>query len=116
MKIIDTKNKRDTEIIRAGTEAERKGRLLNWLYEKEENVLADSNDVYFVKASFTVEGSFVIGICLLVICSLILLGYDVFNQALGFVDTVKCRDYDGIRTFRLIAAGRNFTDALKGGG
>ena len=24
-------------------------------------------------------------------------------------------DYDGIRTFRLIAAGRNFTDALKGG-
>ena len=78
-------------------------------------VLFDSNDVFFVKASFTVEGSFVISICLLVICSLILLGYDVFNQALGFVDTVKCKDYDGIRTFRLIAAGRNFTDALKGG-
>ncbi|MEE3481699.1 MAG: hypothetical protein VZQ80_06895 [Lachnospiraceae bacterium] len=125
MKIIDTRdNTRENgagERAQAGLEERRRTwaglpGFFGRLSENKDRVLADSSDVYFVKASFTVEGSFVIGICLLVICSLILLGYDVFNQALGFVDTVKCRDYDGIRTFRLMAAGRNFADVLKGGG
>ena len=108
MKIIENNCKTEnTAILEGGRTPGRMGRFFR-RERQEGRVLFDSNDVFFVKASFTVEGSFVISI-------LILLGYDVFNQALGFVDTVKCKDYDGIRTFRLIAAGRNFTDALKGG-
>ncbi len=90
MKLISTKNNKNTE-------------------------LADSASIFYIRASVTVEASWVVGICILIIGSLILTGYDVFADSWTFVKDVQAAEYDGIALFRRGEAIEGLIDALKGG-
>lgn len=77
--------------------------------------IADSRSVFYVRASVTVEASWVVGICILIIGSLILTGYDVFADSWTFVKEVQAAKYDGIDLFRKGEAVKGLIDVLKGG-
>lgn len=81
----------------------------------EKAEIADSSAVFYVRASVTVEASWIVGICILIIGSLILTGYDVFADSWAFVKDVQVTKYDGIDLFRKGEAVKGLIDALKGG-
>ncbi len=50
-------------------------------------------------ASYTVEASWVMAICLGIVCMLILMGYEIYHEALVFARDTVC-EMDVVVTFR----------------
>lgn len=50
-------------------------------------------------ASYTVEASWVMAICLGIVCMLILVGYEVYHEALAFARDTVC-EMDVVASFR----------------
>ena len=53
----------------------------------------------WLAASYTVEASWVMAICLGIVCMLILLGYEVYHEALVFARDTVC-ELDVVTSFR----------------
>lgn len=77
--------------------------------------LADSNRFFYIRASVTVEASWVVGICILIIGSLLLTGFDVFEDSRNFVENVQAAEYDGIDLFRRGEAAKGLIEMVKEG-
>lgn len=66
----------------------------------------------YLKASYTVESSLVISICLIVIGMCILLGFELYKDSVSYIDTHPIKDIDAVRVFREIQAGEEIVDGL----
>ena len=63
-------------------------------------------------ASFTVEASMVVPICLFIIMDLIILGFGIYSETIDFINENPGLDFDGVSAFRWISAGKDFIDFL----
>lgn len=66
----------------------------------------------YLKASYTVESSLVISICLIVIGMCILLGFELYKDSVSYIDTHPIKDIDAVRVFREMQAGEEIVDGL----
>lgn len=64
----------------------------------------------YLKASYTVEGSIIISLCILVIGMCILLGFDVYKETIEYIESHPISSFDPVKTFREIKAGQAVLD------
>lgn len=62
----------------------------------------------YLKASYTVEGSVIISLCIIVIGMCILLGFDIYKETIDYIETHPIESLDVVTTFREIKAGQGF--------
>lgn len=79
----------------------------------DKNGVQKDTDFLYLKASFTVEGSFIISFCIIILMSLIMLSYRIFYDAEKYIKDQDILKYDAVKTFRAVAAGENIIEKLK---
>ena len=79
----------------------------------DKNGVQKDTDFLYLKASFTVEGSFIISFCIIILMSLIMLSYRIFYDTEKYIKDQDILKYDAVKTFRAIAAGENIIEKLK---
>ena len=77
------------------------------------NGVQKDTDFLYLKASFTVEGSFIISFCIIILMSLIMLSYRIFYDTEKYIKDQDILKYDAVKTFRAVAAGENIIEKLK---
>ena len=65
-----------------------------------------------LKASYTVEGSAVISICMIIIGMCILLAFDIYRETDSYILETQIEEFDCPGTFRQIRAGKMFLEDL----
>lgn len=75
-----------------------------------------NTDFLYLKASFTVEGSFVISFCIIILMGLLMFSYRIFYDAEKYIKDRDILKYDAVKTFRLAAAGADLVEKLKENG
>ena len=79
----------------------------------DKNGVQKDTDFLYLKASFTVEGSFIISFCIIILMSLIMLSYRIFYDTEKYIKDQDILKYDAVKTFRAVAAGENIIEKLK---
>lgn len=79
----------------------------------DKNGVQKDTDFLYLKASFTVEGSFIISFCIIILMSLIMLSYRIFYDTEKYIKDKDILKYDAVKTFRAVAAGENIIEKLK---
>lgn len=79
----------------------------------DKNGVQKDTDFLYLKASFTVEGSFIISFCIIILMSLIMLSYRIFYDTEKYIKDQDILKYDAVKTFRAVAAGENIIKKLK---
>ncbi|MCR5211621.1 MAG: hypothetical protein K6C41_03625 [Lachnospiraceae bacterium] len=79
----------------------------------DKNGVQKDTDFLYLKASFTVEGSFIISFCIIILMSLIMLSYRIFYNTEKYIKDQGILKYDAVKTFRAVAAGENIIEKLK---
>ena len=79
----------------------------------DKNGVQKDTDFLYLKASFTVEGSFIISFCIIILMSLIMLSYRIFYDTEKYIKDQEILKYDAVKTFRAVAAGENIIEKLK---
>lgn len=82
----------------------------------DKNGVQKDTDFLYLKASFTVEGSFIISFCIIILMSLIMLSYRIFYDTEKYIKDQDILKYDAVKTFRAVAAGENIIEKLKENG
>lgn len=54
----------------------------------------------YLKASYTVEGSMVISICLIIITMCILFGFDNYKESISYIESHPIKEIDAVKIFR----------------
>lgn len=80
---------------------------------RDKNGVQKDTDFLYLKASFTVEGSFIISFCIIILMSLIMLSYRIFYDTEKYIKDQDILKYDAVKTFRAVAAGENIIEKLK---
>lgn len=65
-----------------------------------------------LKASFTVEGSVVIGICMIIIGMCIMLGFDMYKETILYIEKTEVKDMDTVDIFKKINVVEEFTEDI----
>lgn len=79
----------------------------------DKNGVQKDTDFLYLKASFTIEGSFIISFCIIILMSLIMLSYRIFYDTEKYIKDQDILKYDAVKTFRAVAAGENIIEKLK---
>ena len=79
----------------------------------DKNGVQKDTDFLYLKASFTVEGSFIISFCIIILMSLIMLSYRIFYDTEKYIKDQDILKYDAVKTFRAVAVGENIIEKLK---
>lgn len=79
----------------------------------DKNGVQKDTDFLYLKASFTVEGSFIISFCIIILMSLIMLSYRIFYNTEKYIKDQDILKYDAVKTFRAVAAGEIIIEKLK---
>ncbi|MBQ3901865.1 MAG: hypothetical protein II745_00650 [Lachnospiraceae bacterium] len=79
----------------------------------DKNGVQKDTDFLYLKASFTVEGSFIISFCIIILMSLIMLSYRIFYDTEKYIKDQEILKYDAVKTFRAVAVGENIIEKLK---
>ena len=79
----------------------------------DKNGVQKDTDFLYLKASFTVEGSFIISFCIIILMSLIMLSYRIFYDTEIYIKDQDILKYDAVKTFRAVAVGENIIEKLK---
>lgn len=66
----------------------------------------------YLKASYTVEAAFIMGICLLVIMVCLILGFTIYHETIEYMDATVVEDFDIVERFRQIHMGKDFVGGL----
>lgn len=66
----------------------------------------------YLKASYTVEGSVIISLCIIVIGMCILLGFDVYKETMEYIETHPITSFDAVNTFREVKAGQGVLESF----
>ncbi len=80
---------------------------------RDKNGIIKETDFLYLKASYTVEGSFIISFCIIILMSLIMLSYRVFYDTEKYIRDQDILKYDAVKTFRIVAAGADMVEDLK---
>ena len=83
---------------------------------RDRNGIQKNTDFLYLKASFTVEGSFVISFCIIILMGLLMFSYRIFYDAEKYIKDRDILKYDAVKTFRLAAAGADLVEKLKENG
>ncbi len=83
---------------------------------RDKNGIQKNTDFLYLKASFTVEGSFVISFCIIILMGLLMFSYRIFYEAEKYIKDRDILKYDAVKTFRLAAAGADLVEKLKENG
>ena len=83
---------------------------------RDRDGIQKNTDFLYLKASFTVEGSFVISFCIIILMGLLMFSYRVFYDAEKYIKDRDILKYDAVKTFRLAAAGADLVEKLKENG
>ena len=83
---------------------------------RDRNGIQKNTDFLYLKASFTVEGSFVISFCIIILMGLLMFSYKIFYDAEKYIKDRDILKYDAVKTFRLAAAGADLVEKLKENG
>lgn len=82
---------------------------------KDKNGILRDTDFLYLKASFVVEGSFIISFCIIILMSLMMLSYRVFYDTEQYIKDKDILKYDAVKTFRIVSAGQDIVEKLKEG-
>lgn len=66
----------------------------------------------YLKASYTVEGSVIISLCIIVIGMCILLGFDIYKESIRYIENNPVETFDVVAAFREINAGQGVLDGV----
>lgn len=66
----------------------------------------------YLKASYTVEGSVIISLCIIVIGMCILLGFDIYKETMEYIENHPVAEFDSVTTFREIKAGQGIIEGV----
>lgn len=80
---------------------------------RDKNGILKSTDFLYLKASYTVEGSFIISLCIIILMSLIMLSYRVFYDTEKYIKDRDILKYDAVKIFRMVDAGQNIVENIK---
>jgi hypothetical protein len=80
---------------------------------KDKNGIQKSTDFLYLKASYTVEGSFIISFCIIILMGLMMLSYRVFYDTEKYIKDKDILKYDAVKTFRIAAGGKDMIEKLK---
>jgi hypothetical protein len=80
---------------------------------RDKNGVLKSTDFLYLRASYTVEGSFIISLCIIILMSLIMLSYRVFYDTEKYIKDQDILQYDAVKTFRMVDAGQNIVEKIK---
>lgn len=83
---------------------------------RDRHGIQKNTDFLYLKASFTVEGSFVISFCIIILMGLLMFSYRIFYDAEKYIKDRDILKYDAVKTFRLAAAGADLVEKLKENG
>ena len=83
---------------------------------RDRDGIQKNTDFLYLKASFTVEGSFVISFCIIILMGLLMFSYKIFYDAEKYIKDRDILKYDAVKTFRLAAAGADLVEKLKENG
>ncbi len=83
---------------------------------RDRDGIQKNTDFLYLKASFTVEGSFVISFCIIILMGLLMFSYRIFYDAEKYIKDRDILKYDAVKTFRLAAAGADLVEKLKENG
>ncbi len=65
------------------------------------------------KASYTVEGSFIFSICILLIFFTLTMAISLYQSSYVYIDGITCEEIDAAKWFRRIAFGKEITSENK---
>ncbi|MBQ6132649.1 MAG: hypothetical protein IJI65_00690 [Lachnospiraceae bacterium] len=80
---------------------------------KDKNGIQKSTDFLYLKASYTVEGSFIISFCIIILMGLMMLSYRVFYDTEKYIKDKDILKYDAVKTFRIATGGKDMIEKLK---
>lgn len=80
---------------------------------KDKNGIQKSTDFLCLKASYTVEGSFIISFCIIILMGLMMLSYRVFYDTEKYIKDKDILKYDAVKTFRIAVGGKDMIEKLK---
>ena len=80
---------------------------------KDKNGIRKNTDFLYLRASFTVEGSFIISFCIIILMGLMMLSFRIFYETEKYIKDRDILKYDAVKTFRIVAAGADLVENLK---
>ena len=80
---------------------------------RDKNGIQKNTDFLYLKASFTVEGSYIISFCIIILMGLLMFSYRIFYDAEKYINDQDIMKYDAVKTFRLVTAGADMVEKLK---
>lgn len=60
----------------------------------------------YLRASYTVEGSVVISICMIIVGICIILGFNIYKETIGYVQNLNIAELDSVTLFNQITNGK----------
>lgn len=66
--------------------------------------------MHSLKGSYTVEGSFIFGISIIIIGTTLMWGFDLYRGSVDKIENIRIEEFDATKTFRIANAGRELVD------